>query len=190
LLLSTEGDDAILKIADFGLAKHIGNELIHEECGTPYYLAPDQLISWTGGAGYGLKVDVWAVGVCIYIMLSGYYPFFGADGNIPEMYRNVLIQTLQFPTPQGWNQVSNEAKLFLMSLLEKNPSSRLSCKQALDHPWIKSKDKNTHHLAHAVQGLKGFNARNRFRSAVKAVVAMNRFKTVFGSLHPLQHPAS
>ena len=59
-----------LKLADFGLAVTV-REPLFTVCGTPTYVAPEILAE----TGYGVKVDVWAIGVILYILLCGYPPF-------------------------------------------------------------------------------------------------------------------
>uniref|UniRef100_A0A4W5JSX3 Protein kinase domain-containing protein n=1 Tax=Hucho hucho TaxID=62062 RepID=A0A4W5JSX3_9TELE len=59
-----------LKLGDFGLATVVDGPL-YTVCGTPTYVAPE-IIAETG---YGLKVDIWAVGVIAYILLCGFPPF-------------------------------------------------------------------------------------------------------------------
>ena len=59
-----------LKLGDFGLAEET-NQMLYTVCGTPTYVAPEILLE----TGYGLKVDVWAMGVIVFILLCGYPPF-------------------------------------------------------------------------------------------------------------------
>jgi calcium/calmodulin-dependent protein kinase I len=63
-LYNTKEENAIIKIADFGLARFIQGELATTACGTPGYVAPE--ILW--GKGYGKEVDYWSIGVILYIM--------------------------------------------------------------------------------------------------------------------------
>ncbi len=64
ILYQTEEDTSIIKITDFGLARFVQNELATTACGTPNYVAPEII----EGHGYGKEVDVWSIGVIIYIM--------------------------------------------------------------------------------------------------------------------------
>ena len=72
MLLVSQEDDASLKIADFGFAKHLMEDP-NTACGTPGFVAPEIL----KGDKYGAGVDVWSTGVIIYIILCGYPPFYG-----------------------------------------------------------------------------------------------------------------
>jgi len=62
-----------LKLADFGLSKVYTGEAMLTACGTPYYVAPEILT----GEGYNKKIDTWAAGVLLYVLLSGRLPFSG-----------------------------------------------------------------------------------------------------------------
>ena len=80
---------------------------------------------------YGKPVDMWAVGIITYIMLTGVFPFHHDD-------QNTLIRRI-CNDPVVWNpkfRVSNAAKEFVESLLQKDPSKRLTVAQALKHPFI------------------------------------------------------
>jgi len=58
---------------DFGLAKKFKKgELMSDQCGTPYYIAPEIL-----EGEYSIQVDMWSLGVVLYQMLSGVVPFQG-----------------------------------------------------------------------------------------------------------------
>lgn len=74
------------KIVDFGLAKQVvGNDLPdHRLAGTPYYMAPELF----EGAPASPSSDVYALGVCYYLMLTGKLPFEGR--NINSLMRSIL----------------------------------------------------------------------------------------------------
>lgn len=65
---------------DFGLSKIVGdqNAVLQTTCGTPIYVAPEVLM----GEGYGPEVDLWSVGVIMYILLCGFPPFFDDGKNM------------------------------------------------------------------------------------------------------------
>ncbi len=69
-----------LKLGDFGLAQLV-SEPLFTVCGTPTYVAPEILAE----TGYGVKVDVWATGVIMYILLVGYPPFSSRTNNQVSM---------------------------------------------------------------------------------------------------------
>lgn len=64
LLYMTPSDNSIIKITDFGLARFVENEMATTACGTPNYVAPEIIT----GKGYSKEVDLWSIGVIIYIM--------------------------------------------------------------------------------------------------------------------------
>ena len=64
MLYGSRDSAAIIKIADFGLARFLQGELATTACGTPGYVAPEIL----DGKGYGKEVDYWSIGVILYIL--------------------------------------------------------------------------------------------------------------------------
>ncbi|GFQ06763.1 cbl-interacting serine/threonine-protein kinase 25, partial [Phtheirospermum japonicum] len=79
LLLLDDGDNADLKISDFGLSALLhhhpsggGGELLHTQCGTPAYIPPEVLMSKKGYDG--AKADIWSCGFVLYFLLVGFYP--------------------------------------------------------------------------------------------------------------------
>jgi len=67
-----------LKLIDFGLSKiQTDKKSMKTFAGTPYYMAPEVM----EGSGYGSSCDVWSAGVLLYVFMSGYLPFQGADRN-------------------------------------------------------------------------------------------------------------
>lgn len=101
---------------------------MHTIVGTPYYVAPEVL-----KGNYDFSCDVWSLGVILYIMLCGYPPFEG-DNN-KEIFKRVLQQQLEFD-PEDWSDISNEAKHLLTLMLSKDPKSRITIVDCLNHPWF------------------------------------------------------
>ena len=64
----------VLKVTDFGFSKVLETDKKEtNKLGTTLYMAPELF----KGVEYDHKVDTWALGVMVYIMLSGKYPFTG-----------------------------------------------------------------------------------------------------------------
>jgi calcium/calmodulin-dependent protein kinase I len=103
LLYNTKADDAVLKLADFGLAHLIKEgQLLQSACGTPCYVAPEILAK----QGYGKEVDMWSLGVILYILLSGCPPFYQEENS--ELFAAILAGDYTFPSPD-WDDISENA---------------------------------------------------------------------------------
>lgn len=102
-----------------------------DQLGTPSYMAPEL---WSSEPEYDSSVDMWAIGVVTYMLLSGKRPFH--HDNKREKARMIRHDPLKFPD-QEWGHVSEEAKDFCRALMQKAPRERLSATAAKDHPWIK-----------------------------------------------------
>jgi len=75
-------------------------------CGTPYYVAPEVL----GSRGYGQECDIWSLGVIMYILLSGEFPFKG--NNVLQVFNSIQIDNLDLEGKK-WQKISPEAKKLL-----------------------------------------------------------------------------
>jgi len=132
-LLSTgEGDSEIVKIADFGFAKSFAGEegqILMTSCGSPGYVAPEILTA----ESYDKSVDMWSVGVIIYILLSGYPPFY-AD-SAPALFKKIMDVKYDFDD-SVWDDISDSAKDLIKHLLVKDPNERFTATQCLEHEWI------------------------------------------------------
>ncbi len=129
-ILCTEGADFDLVLGDFGLSKFAGYEQrMQLACGTPAYVAPEV---WSMG-GYDSKVDLWSIGVMLYLFLSGRFPFSGKDRK--ELQQQTQHCAINFGS-KVWDKVSKEAIGLIKMLLRKNPAKRADCEEALRHPWF------------------------------------------------------
>ncbi|KAK0150576.1 Calcium/calmodulin-dependent protein kinase type IV [Merluccius polli] len=161
--------DAPLKIADFGLSKIIDDQLpMKTVCGTPGYCAPEIL----RGNAYGPEVDMWSVGVVLYILLCGFEPFFDPRGD-QYMYSRILNCDYEFVSP-WWDEVSLNAKDLVSKLIIQDPRKRLNVHEALQHPWVLGKAARFSHMDSTQRKLQEFNARRKLKAAMKAVVATSR----------------
>uniref|UniRef100_A0A3Q2P3U3 Doublecortin-like kinase 3 n=1 Tax=Fundulus heteroclitus TaxID=8078 RepID=A0A3Q2P3U3_FUNHE len=109
----------IFILGDFGLAMVV-TEPVFTICGTPTYVAPEILCE----TGYGVAVDVWALGVILYILLCGFAPFRSRDRDQEELFKLIRQAELQ-------------AKGLVRSLLKPDPTERLTAEQTLQHHWVK-----------------------------------------------------
>lgn len=118
--MSDNTDQAVPKIADFGLAKFLGpKEKTQEPFGTLGYVAPEVLQKQP----YSFSCDTWSLGCISYALLSGSLPF---DHKSHEQTIKMTISSqLVFDLP-CWESVSHEAKDFVSCLLDKNPNTRLN----------------------------------------------------------------
>jgi len=134
LLLSKKGELDV-KLADFGLSRLFkpGGQM-YTACGTPFYVAPDILLA-TDESGYGPNVDMWAVGVLLYILLSGRLPFSGDSDE--ELFKAILDGDLVWKSPQ-FDEVSAEAKDLISHLIVVDTKDRYSAEGALAHPFVTS----------------------------------------------------
>lgn len=82
----------------------------------------------------GKPVDMWAVGVILFILLAGYFPFDGTDEEVREL---TLSGQYEF-TPEHFSHISEEAKELVRGLLTTDAEQRLTAQQALSHPWVSS----------------------------------------------------
>ncbi|CAJ1964543.1 unnamed protein product [Sphenostylis stenocarpa] len=165
LLLNTD-EDAPLKVTDFGLSVFFKEgETFRDIVGSAYYIAPEVL-----KRNYGPEVDIWSVGVMLYILLSGVPPFWAESEH--GIFNAILKGHIDF-TSDPWPSISPAAKDLVSNMLNSDPQKRLTASEVLDHPWIKedgeAPDKP---LDNAVMNrLKQFRAMNQFKKVALRVIA-------------------
>ncbi|XP_039604034.1 serine/threonine-protein kinase D3 [Polypterus senegalus] len=117
-----------VKLCDFGFARIIGEKSFRRSVvGTPAYLAPEVLRS----KGYNRSLDMWSVGVIIYVSLSGTFPF-NEDEDINDQIQNAAFM---YP-PNPWKEISSEATDLINNLLQVKMRKRYSVDKSLSHPWL------------------------------------------------------
>lgn len=169
LIYKSSDDDAPIKITDFGLAKFLGKDTpMTTACGTPGYVAPEILKN----EPYDSAVDMWSLGVILYILLCGFPPFY--DENAAGLYSQIKRGEYDFPDPY-WTDISASAKDLVSKLLEVNPEKRLSCDQLMQHPWIGGDEATDNDLGKGFRDrLSRFNARRKLRRGINIIIAVNK----------------
>ncbi|XP_015206091.2 serine/threonine-protein kinase D1 isoform X2 [Lepisosteus oculatus] len=128
VLLASADPFPQVKLCDFGFARIIGEKSFRRSVvGTPAYLAPEVLRN----KGYNRSLDMWSVGVIIYVSLSGTFPF-NEDEDIHDQIQNAAFM---YP-PNPWKEVSQEAIDLINNLLQVKMRKRYSVDKSLSHPWL------------------------------------------------------
>jgi serine/threonine protein kinase len=163
ILYESDAPTAPVKISDFGLSKVVEKKKMMQTCcGTPGYVAPEVLRY----AGYGPEVDIWSLGVLLYVLLCGFPPFY--DENDAELFAQIQTGKFEFISPY-WDTISKEAKDLITKLLCVDPKKRLTAEQALTHPWF-SIALPTHKLDAAHAKLTESRGKRKFKAAGMAVI--------------------
>lgn len=131
LLLSTHEDDAVLKIADFGLCRYLSpDEQARIVCGSPLYMAPEVLQFQE----YDSKVDMWSTGAILFELLNGHPPFYGRSNC--QLLQNIKNCTI-LPFPEViLSDLHPDCIDICTKLLCQNPGKRLSTEEFLKHKFL------------------------------------------------------
>ncbi|XP_078389226.1 serine/threonine-protein kinase D2-like [Cetorhinus maximus] len=117
-----------VKLCDFGFARIIGEKSFRRSVvGTPAYLAPEVLLN----KGYNRSLDMWSVGVILYVSLSGTFPF-NEDEDINDQIQNAAFM---YP-PNPWKEISREGIDLINNLLQVKMRKRYSVDKSLSHPFL------------------------------------------------------
>ncbi|KAM9408540.1 tribbles homolog 3-like [Pholidichthys leucotaenia] len=124
-----------------------GDDSLTDRHGCPAYVGPE-LLSNRKRSYSGRAADIWSLGVSLYTMLIGRYPF--QDTQPAALF--VKIRRGAFSLPD-W--LSPQAKCLISCMLRKSPSERLKASELLMHPWLINprtphhRTHKMHHSAHA-----------------------------------------
>ncbi|XP_072885452.1 LOW QUALITY PROTEIN: serine/threonine-protein kinase D2 [Hemitrygon akajei] len=128
VLLASADPFPQVKLCDFGFARIIGEKSFRRSVvGTPAYLAPEVLLN----KGYNRSLDMWSVGVIMYVSLSGTFPF-NEDEDINDQIQNAAFM---YP-PNPWREISREGIDLINNLLQVKMRKRYSVDKSLSHPFL------------------------------------------------------
>ncbi|XP_023806670.1 peripheral plasma membrane protein CASK isoform X17 [Oryzias latipes] len=176
VLLASKENSAPVKLGGFGVAIQLGESglVAGGRVGTPHFMAPEVVKR----EPYGKPVDVWGCGVILFILLSGCLPFYGTK----ERLFDSICKGKYKMNPRQWNQISESAKDLVRRMLMLDPAERITVYEALNHPWLKERDRYAYkiHLPETVEQLRKFNARRKLKGAVLAAVSSHKFNSFYG----------
>ncbi|KAM9914145.1 hypothetical protein OXX69_000927 [Metschnikowia pulcherrima] len=154
LFASKSSKISSLLLADFGQARILKpGELAQIVDGTLSYLAPEVLSK----CGHSFPVDMWAVGVLTYFMLSGYMPF---DCDTDTETKELITKAdFVFEPTEYWDHIPAEAKDFIASCFKLDPQERITARAALEHPFL-------HLKRPAIKPAFSFNSLQQLQDAV------------------------
>ncbi|CAE7238842.1 fhkC [Symbiodinium natans] len=114
-----------VKITDFGYAKLVddGYSTALTQVGTPQYWAPEVSDAGVCARGYDERVDLWSLGVVLYVMLEGVYPFSSEE--------QIKQASFKFHQP-----TTATAKDLIRALIQVRPEDRLGLDDCLKHSWV------------------------------------------------------
>ncbi|XP_049341111.1 peripheral plasma membrane protein CASK isoform X3 [Astyanax mexicanus] len=176
VLLASKENSAPVKLGGFGVAIQLGESglVAGGRVGTPHFMAPEVVKR----EPYGKPVDVWGCGVILFILLSGCLPFYGTKERLFEG----IIKGKYKMNPRQWGHISESAKDLVRRMLMLDPAERITVYEALNHPWLKERDRYAYkiHLPETVEQLRKFNARRKLKGAVLAAVSSHKFNSFYG----------
>ncbi|XP_065865876.1 serine/threonine-protein kinase GRIK1 [Euphorbia lathyris] len=129
LLVTSSGT---VKIGDFSVSQVFedDNDELRRSPGTPVFTAPECCLGLTY---HGKAADTWAVGVTLYCMILGHYPFLGET--LQDTYDQIVNNPLVLP-----NEMNPQLRSLLEGLLCKDPQQRMTLDAVAQHSWITGED--------------------------------------------------
>lgn len=173
--------ESTIKISDFGLARLIsGEKIITDFLGTMYYAAPEIISK----RPYDSSIDIWSLGVVIYVLLSAFYPFEAETSD--ETKEKILAAKYDFNLPE-WDYISEQGKDFVKQMLQLDPEKRISIDDALKHPWMTGNAPKLQ-LPDLRDHLRKYNLNRRLKNVTSSTRAVLSLKKIAGKKITLKPP--
>ncbi|XP_071958442.1 uncharacterized protein [Antedon mediterranea] len=120
-------DQGVVKLTDFGFSNcYNPGQKLETSCGSLAYSAPEILL---GDSYDAPAVDVWSLGVLLYMLVCGEPPF--NETNDSETLTMIMDCKYTFPS-----HISESCRSLISKLLVRDPEKRLDLKTIENHPWI------------------------------------------------------
>lgn len=170
LLYLSRDPNSDLVLADFGIAKMLDtkDEVLTTMAGSFGYAAPEVMLK----KGHGKPVDMWSMGVITYTLLCGYSPF--RSENLQDLIDECSNAQVVFHE-RYWKDVSEDAKDFILRLLQPNPDDRSTSLEALNHSWLRGDSATDHNL---LPEIKAYMAKARLKRGIEMVKLANRIEAL------------
>ncbi|KAL2041333.1 hypothetical protein N7G274_005715 [Stereocaulon virgatum] len=170
LLYLTKDPQSSLVLADFGIAKMLDSKdaMLNTMAGSFGYAAPEIMLK----QGHGKPVDMWSLGVITYTLLCGYSPF--RSENVADLIEECKSGRVVFHG-RYWKDVSSDAKNFIVSLLQPDPSKRLSSEEALQDVWLTG---NTASDFNLLPEFRAYMAKARLKRGINIIKLANRIEAL------------
>jgi calcium/calmodulin-dependent protein kinase I len=169
-LYLTKDPDSSLVLADFGIAKMLDSSegVLSTMAGSFGYAAPEIMMK----QGHGKPVDMWSLGVITYTLLCGYSPF--RSENVADLIDECRNGKIVFHG-RYWKDVSDEARAFILNLLQPNPAKRLTSEEALQDVWLTGKTATDHNL---LPEFRAYMAKARLKRGIEVIKLANRIESL------------
>lgn len=122
-------------------------------CGTPSYVAPE-ILEPTNRRRYTRAVDVWSLGVVLYICLCGFPPFSDelyTPTNPYTLSQQIKMGRFDYPSPY-WDSVGDPALDLIDKMLTVDVDRRATIEECLEHPWTTQRNINPNDSTDGISG--------------------------------------
>jgi serine/threonine protein kinase len=172
IMLSRQSDDgasnAVVKLVDFGSAEIVTGEAVPSTASasdftlTPAY-APPEVLNKTKDDGSMVEssMDMWALGVILYIMLVGMHPFDPNGGASDDEIEEYVKDVKRMPSIRNSHytrHLSPSAVELIEGLMNRDPKQRMTAEQMLEHPWVRGETATTDIIKGSAERLSKFRA--------------------------------
>ena len=163
LAIDDSKDETTAKISDFGLADMFSEQKMSKYCGTEGYAAPEIMLH----IPYDKSVDIWSLGVIVYVLLTGSLPFDAEDSF--ELTKQICKCNPDY-TSSKWSNISKSAIDFIQQMLQFEPEKRITVEAALKHDWITGHAPKVE-LGDLREHLRKFNLQRKLKRVANAAKA-------------------